>query len=198
MRDNRRGLIVTMIHKFDGIPAGINTRENIYVLVDEAHRTTGGDLGNYLEASLPNATYIGFTGTPIDKTAHGSGTFKVFGRDDPGGYMDKYSISESIGDGATVPLHYTLAPNSLLVDRDTLDREFLDLPEVEGVDGAEDAANDMRGVMDKYPHWDDSGTHKRMIRQELYKVLIESGMRDPKRLNAIADKVMKTIVSNGR
>jgi type I restriction enzyme R subunit len=57
-----RGLVVSMIHKFDDIPANINTRSGIVVLVDEAHRTTGGDLGNYLLAALPNATYIGFTG----------------------------------------------------------------------------------------------------------------------------------------
>ena len=68
-----RGLIVSMIHKFDDIPANINTREGVTVLVDEAHRTTGGDLGNYLMAALPNATYIGFTGTPIDNLAQGSG-----------------------------------------------------------------------------------------------------------------------------
>ena len=55
------------------------------MLVDEAHRTTGGDLGNYLMGALPNATYIGFTGTPIDKTAYGQGTFKIFGGDDPQG-----------------------------------------------------------------------------------------------------------------
>ena len=54
-----RGLIVSMIHKFDDIPANINTRKEVTVLVDEAHRTTGGDLGNYLMAALPNATYIG-------------------------------------------------------------------------------------------------------------------------------------------
>src|SRR6202022_491349 len=99
----------------------------------EAHRTTGGDLGNYLLGALPNATYIGFTGTPIDRTAHGKGTFKVFGADDPKGYLDKYSIRESIEDGTTVPLHYALAPNELRVDRDTLEREFLDLAELEGV-----------------------------------------------------------------
>jgi len=75
-----RGLIVSMIHKFDRIPKDINTRENVFVLVDEAHRTTGGDLGNYLLGALPNATLIGFTGTPIDKTAYGKGTFKVFGK----------------------------------------------------------------------------------------------------------------------
>ena len=63
-----RGLVVSMIHKFDDIPANINTRESVVVLVDEAHRTTGRDLGNYLMGALPNATYIGFTGTPVDRT----------------------------------------------------------------------------------------------------------------------------------
>jgi type I restriction enzyme R subunit len=87
LESGRRGLILTMIHKFDSIPADINTRSNIFVLVDEAHRTTGGDLGNYLMGALPNATYLGFTGTPIDKTAYGKGTFKVFGSDDAKGYL---------------------------------------------------------------------------------------------------------------
>ena len=120
-----RGLIVSMIHKFDDIPANINTREGVTVLVDEAHRTTGGDLGNYLMAALPNATYIGFTGTPIDTLAQGEGTFKVFGADDEQGYLDKYAIAESIEDGTTVPLNYALAPSHLQVDRETLEREFL-------------------------------------------------------------------------
>jgi len=133
-----RGLIVSMIHKFDDIPADINTRENVIVLVDEAHRTTGGDLGNYLLAALPNATYIGFTGTPIDNIARGKGTFKVFGVDDERGYLDKYSIAESIEDGTTVQLNYALAPSDLRVDRDTLDREFLSLAEAEGISDPEE------------------------------------------------------------
>ena len=130
---DRRGLVVSTIHKFDGMPASVNPRKNVFVLVDEAHRSTGGDLGNYLMGALPNATYVGFTGTPIDRTAHGQGTFKTFGRDDDRGYLDKYSIRESIQDGTTVPLHYSLAPNDLLVDRETLEREFLSLAELEGV-----------------------------------------------------------------
>lgn len=131
---DHRGLIISMIHKFEGMPAEINTRDTIFILVDEAHRTTTGTLGNYLMGALPNATYIGFTGTPIDKTAYGQGTFITFGRDDPPfGYLDKYSIRESISDGTTVPLHYTLAPNDLLVDRRTLEKEFLDLAETEGI-----------------------------------------------------------------
>ena len=133
-----RGLIVSMIHKFDDIPANINTREGVTVLVDEAHRTTGGDLGNYLMAALPNATYIGFTGTPIDKLSQGKGTFKVFGADDEQGYLDKYAIAESIEDGTTVPLNYALAPSDLQVDRETLEGEFLSLALKEGVSDFEE------------------------------------------------------------
>ena len=128
-----RGLVVSMIHKFDDIPANINTREEVIILVDEAHRTTGGDLGNYLMAALPNATYIGFTGTPIDRLSQGEGTFKVFGVDDEQGYLDKYSIGESIEDGTTVPLNYALAPSELRIDRETLEREFLNLVATEGI-----------------------------------------------------------------
>jgi len=122
-----------MIHKFRDMPADLNTRENIYVLIDEAYRTTGGDLGNFLMAGLPKATYIGFTGTPVDKTAYGKGTFKTFGCEDDKGYLHKYSIADSIEDGTTLPLYYQLAPNEMLVPHETLDAEFLSLAEAEGV-----------------------------------------------------------------
>ena len=133
LKDDYRGIIVTMIHKFHGMPADINARSNIYVLIDEAHRTTGGDLGNFLMAGLPNATYVGFTGTPVDKTVYGKGTFKTFGCEDDQGYLHKYSISDSIEDGTTLPLYYQLAPNEMLVPHETLDTEFLSLAEAEGV-----------------------------------------------------------------
>jgi type I restriction enzyme R subunit len=133
LRDDYRGIIVTMIHKFRDMPANLNTRANIYVLIDEAHRTTSGDLGNFLMAGLPNASYIGFTGTPVDKTAYGKGTFKTFGCEDDRGYLHKYSIADSIGDGTTLPLYYNLAPNEMLVPHETLDKEFLSLAEAEGV-----------------------------------------------------------------
>jgi type I restriction enzyme R subunit len=134
LRQDYRGIIVTMIHKFRDMPANLNTRRNIYVLVDEAHRTTGGDLGNYLMAALPKATFIGFTGTPIDKTAYGLGTFKTFGVDDaPQGYLHKYSIRESIEDGTTLPLYYNLAPNEMLVPHELMEKEFLSLAETQGI-----------------------------------------------------------------
>ena len=53
LESDRRGVVVSMIHKFDDIPADINRRDNIFVLVDEAHRTTGGELGNYLTSGSP-------------------------------------------------------------------------------------------------------------------------------------------------
>lgn len=141
LKADYRGLIVSMIHKFDKADADLCTRGNVFILVDEAHRTTSGDLGNYLVAALPNATMIGFTGTPIDKIAYGKGTFKVFGKDDPQGYLDKYPISESIHDGTTLPLHYTLAPNDIRVPREQLEREFLDLVEAEGISDIEELNN---------------------------------------------------------
>lgn len=123
-----------MIQKFEGMPANIITRDNVFVLVDEAHRTTSGKLGNYLMGALPNATYIGFTGTPIDKSQYGQGTFIIFGKDDPPkGYLDKYSIAESIEDGTTLRLHYSLASNELTIDEELLEKEFLDLKEAEGI-----------------------------------------------------------------
>ena len=128
-----RGLIVTTIHKFRDMPANLNTRSNIFVLIDEAHRTTGGDLGNYLMAGLPNASYLGFTGTPVDKTAYGRGTFKTFGCEDDKGYLHKYSMAESIEDGTTLPLYYNLAPNEMLVPHEVMEREFLSLVETEGI-----------------------------------------------------------------
>ena len=138
LESDHRGLIVSTIHKFDDMPANLVTRDNVFVLIDEAHRTTTGDLGNFLMGALPNATYVGFTGTPIDKTAYGRGTFKVFGGRDPKGYLDKYSIRQSIDDGATVPLHYTLAPNELRVEKEVLEEEFLKLAEAEGVADVEE------------------------------------------------------------
>jgi type I restriction enzyme R subunit len=138
LRSDYRGLIVSMIHKFDKADADMCTRENVFLLVDEAHRTTSGDLGNYLVAALPYATMLGFTGTPIDKIAYGKGTFKVFGKDDEKGYLDKYSISESIEDGTTLALNYTLAPNDIRVPREQLEKEFLDLADAQGVSDIEE------------------------------------------------------------
>jgi type I restriction enzyme, R subunit len=133
-----RGLIISMIHKFNEIRKASCTRSDFHVLIDEAHRSTGGDLGTYLMGALPKATLIGFTGTPIDKTAYGKGTFKVFGKEDSHGYLDKYSIRESIEDGTTVMLRHTLAPSEMVLPAEVLEKEFLSLTEAEGVSDIDD------------------------------------------------------------
>jgi type I restriction enzyme R subunit len=134
-----RGLIVTLIHKFERIPEKLNERKNIIVFVDEAHRTQEGDLAVYMRSALPNAFYFGFTGTPIDKTNIGKGTFLTFGKDDaPRGYLDKYSIADSLIDGTTVPINYTLAPNEFLVPKDILEKEFYELVQKEAITSVEE------------------------------------------------------------
>ena len=128
-----RGLIIAMIHKFEAIRKDSSVRDNIYVFIDEAHRSVAKDLGTYLMASVPNATIIGFTGTPIANTDQGTGTFKIFGAEDETGYLDKYSIKESIADETTLPIKHVLAPSEMTVPVDRLDKEFFELAAAEGV-----------------------------------------------------------------
>ena len=150
LQNDRRGLILSMIHKFEGLEKNANERDNIYVFIDEAHRSVARDLGTYLMAALPKATIIGFTGTPIDETAHGRGTFKIFGKEDERGYLDKYTIAESIEDETTLPIRYTMAPSDMTVPTEQLDKEFFELAQAEGVTDIDelnrvlDAAVDLR------------------------------------------------------
>ena len=138
LHTDKRGLILSMIHKFEGIEKDANTRDNIYVFIDEAHRSVAKDLGTYLMGALPRATIIGFTGTPIARTAEGKGTFKIFGADDAQGYLDKYTIVESIADETTLPIRHTMAPSAMTVPAERLDREFFALAESEGITDIEE------------------------------------------------------------
>lgn len=133
-----RGLVIAMIHKFEAIKKDSSTRDNIYVFIDEAHRSVAKDLGTYLMASIPNATIIGFTGTPIAETEQGRGTFKIFGAEDEAGYLDKYSIKESIADETTLPIKHVLAPSTMTVPSDRLDKEFFALAGAEDVTDIEE------------------------------------------------------------
>lgn len=138
LKTDKRGLILSMIHKFEGIDKDANLRDNIYVFIDEAHRSVAKDLGSYMMAAVPNATIVGFTGTPIDKTAQGEGTFKIFGADDDKGYLDKYSIKESIEDETTLPIRHMMAPSEMAVPAEQLDKEFFALAETEGITEVEE------------------------------------------------------------
>jgi len=133
-----RGLIVSMIHKFEGIAKASCVRDNVYVFIDEAHRSVAKDLGTYLMAAVPNATILGFTGTPIANNAQGEGTFKIFGAQDELGYLDKYSIKESIEDETTLPIKHVMAPSEMTVPAERLDKEFFELAEAEGITDIEE------------------------------------------------------------
>ncbi|AVC44943.1 DEAD/DEAH box helicase [Francisella tularensis subsp. novicida] len=119
------GIVFTTIQKFQpeegNVYDTLSARDNIIVVADEAHRTQYGfsaktvddkdEHGNiigkktvygfakYLRDALPNATYLGFTGTPVE--ANDKNTPMVFGD-----YVDIYDISQAIDDGATVPIYY--------------------------------------------------------------------------------------------
>lgn len=123
-----RKIIITTIFLFDQIEGALNQRDNIIVMVDEAHRTQEGNLGTNMRNALPNAYFFGLTGTPINQLTHN--TFANFGAsEDATGYMSKYSFSDSIRDGATLPLNFETVPLGLHVDQDTIDAEFDQLTE---------------------------------------------------------------------
>ena len=122
-RGDMRKILITTIFKFGEVTGELNPRDNIIVMVDEAHRTQEGDLGAKMRSALPNAFFFGLTGTPINRID--KNTFITFGaEEDRSGYMSRYSFSDSIRDGATLPLHFEPVPVELHVDKEKLDREF--------------------------------------------------------------------------
>jgi len=126
-RDTRK-IIISMIHKFRDAKPNMNTRDNIIVLVDEAHRTQEGDLGRQMRAALPNAFLFGLTGTPVNKAD--KNTFWAFGaEEDNGGYMSRYTFHDSIRDEATLPLHFEPRLVDVHVDKDALDKAFNEFKE---------------------------------------------------------------------
>jgi type I restriction enzyme R subunit len=101
---NDHRYVFTLIHKFqtsDGSKMPIlSERNNIIVMTDEAHRTQYATLALNMRNALPNARFIGFTGTPLIAGASQK-TREVFGD-----YVSKYNFKEAVDDGATVPLYY--------------------------------------------------------------------------------------------
>lgn len=121
-----RKIAITTIFRFGDVEKALNMRDNIILMVDEAHRTQEGDLGEKMRLALPNAFFFGLTGTPINRLD--KNTFKTFGAiEDKSGYMSKYSFSDSIRDKATLPLNFEPVPIDLHVDKDSLDQAFDEL-----------------------------------------------------------------------
>lgn len=122
-KHDTRKIAITTIFRFGDVDSVLNQRENIIVMVDEAHRTQEGNLGEKMRLALPNAFFFGLTGTPINRID--KNTFHTFGAaEDKSGYMSKYSFSDSIRDEATLPLNFEPVPVDLRVDKDKLDAEF--------------------------------------------------------------------------
>ena len=126
LRADTRKVIITKIFEFAKITEPINYRDNIIVMVDEAHRTQEGDLGARMRMALPNAFFFGLTGTPINKLD--KNTFATFGAaEDRTGYMSRYSFADSVFDKATLPLHFEPVPVKLHVDQEAIDEAFKQL-----------------------------------------------------------------------
>lgn len=126
LEKDTRKIIITMIHKFRDAYPDMNKRDNIIVMVDEAHRTHEGDLGRKMRNALPNAFLFGLTGTPINKAE--KNTFWAFGaEEDSEGYMSRYTFQESIRDKATMPLHFEPRLPDYHIKKEDLDIAFKEL-----------------------------------------------------------------------
>ena len=126
LKNDSRKIIITTIFRFKDIKETLNERENIIVLVDEAHRTQEGNLGILMRKALPNASFFGLTGTPINKRERN--TFATFGcEEDKEGYISKYSFEDSIRDDATKPLRFEPRLVQEHIDKENMKKEFDEL-----------------------------------------------------------------------
>ncbi len=125
-----KGFIFTLIHKFrydkgKKYPV-LSTRDDIIVLVDEAHRTQYKDLAENMRTALPNANYIAFTGTPLLGAKRL--TNQWFGN-----YVSEYNFAQSVEDGSTVPLFYSRRVPEVGLKNDFLDDDIIDIIEEENL-----------------------------------------------------------------
>lgn len=125
-----KAFVFTLIHKF-GYEKGkkypiLSERDDIVVIVDEAHRTQYKDLAQNMRTGIPNAQYIAFTGTPLLGSKRLTNQWF-------GDYVSEYNFARSIEDGSTVPLYYSRrVPEVELVNTD-LDDDYLEIIEKENL-----------------------------------------------------------------
>lgn len=156
------GVVFTSIQKFrdeDGAHPVLTQRSNVIVIADEAHRTQYGfrkrfvvgqeevrervGFAELLRQALPNATYVGFTGTPI--ALQDRNTAAVFGE-----VVDTYDMAQSIADRATVPIHYTARLAKLRLDLSEEDRAELDALAEELTEGDDVAVERGKGKLARF------------------------------------------------
>lgn len=112
-----------IIPKFTEFPE-INNSEKILILVDEAHRSQGNDMGKNLFIAFPNATRIGFTGTPLITERHKKQTAERFYQPKDQ-YIDTYKMNNAVADGATVDIKYIGKKTSdQIKDKEVFDLEY--------------------------------------------------------------------------
>ena len=182
------GVIFTTIQKFfpeekHGRHPLLTERKNVVVIADEAHRSQYGFIegfARHLRDALPNASFIGFTGTPIE--LQDKSTRTVFGD-----YISIYDIEKSIEDGATVPIYYENRLVKLDLDqavKDELDRQFEELTE-----GTEEEFQEK--LKSKYSTLEELVAHPKRIG------LIAEDMLDhfDKRTEALEGKAMVVCIS---
>lgn len=129
-----KAIIFTLIHKFrydkgKEFPV-LSERDDIIVIVDEAHRTQYKDLAENMRKGLPSAQYIAFTGTPLLGNKRLTNAWF-------GDYVSEYNFAESIKDNATVPLFYIKRVPEVELQNDYFDSDFADIIEEENLTDAE-------------------------------------------------------------
>jgi type I restriction enzyme R subunit len=120
IKEKDLNVITTLIQKFESAAKKfygfVDKSENVFILIDEAHRTQAGVASQEMRKTLPNAYYIGFTGTPLLKKDKSRQTF--------GSFIDKYTIDDAQRDGVVVPLIYEGRYVNLEQNKQQIDRQF--------------------------------------------------------------------------
>ncbi|MFM0174607.1 type I restriction endonuclease subunit R [Paraburkholderia sediminicola] len=132
------GVVFTTVQKFTEAHGTISDRANVVVIADEAHRSQYGFVeggARWMRAALPNATFVGFTGTPLERGD--KNTIHVFGE-----YADVYDIRQAVEDGATKPLYYESRIIKLTVDDAGAAAAEAELEEAAKADAAGDEVAD--------------------------------------------------------
>ena len=133
MLGKNKRVVFTLIQKFrydkgKNYPL-LSDRDDIVVIVDEAHRTQYAGLAENMRAGLPNAAYLAFTGTPLLGRERKTNAWF-------GDYVSEYNFQQSVEDGATVPLFYEKRVPEVLIQNDDLNQEFAEIIEDENLDEA--------------------------------------------------------------
>ncbi|MEW6400192.1 MAG: HsdR family type I site-specific deoxyribonuclease [Chloroflexota bacterium] len=140
LNGTEESLLCSLVHKFGGkgngeedngastkafieslqkLPAGFSAKGDLHVFVDECHRTQSGDLHKAMKAILPNAVFIGFTGTPLLK-ADKAKSIEIFGR-----YVHTYKFDQAVREGVVLDLRYEARDiDQRLTNKDKIDQWF--------------------------------------------------------------------------